>query len=230
MNHTAVTRIPKKFHETTVADFRPIACTNVVYKVITKILTNRMTPLLGRIINPAQSAFVKRRNLSDNYLLAQALVRRYERSQLASRCMVKIDLQKAYNSISWDFLREVFIGLRFHPCFIHLIMTCVTSPTFSLSINRGSHGYIKGKRGLRQGDPMSPTLFLLCMEYLSRLLHRCTTTTDFQFHASCESQKITHPAFADDLLLFGRDDAISMGIFESDRGIHQNFRPECEQG
>lgn len=157
-NHTSVILIPKKFHVPTVVDFRPIACTNVVYKVITKIITNRMALLLGEIINPAQSAFVKGKNLSDNYLVDHVMVRRYERTQLALRCMVKINLQKAYDSISWYFLREVFIGLRFHPCFIHWILTCVICPTFSLSINGGSHGLIKGKRGLRQGDPMSSSL------------------------------------------------------------------------
>lgn len=126
--------------------------------------------------------------------------------------MVKIDLQKAYDSISWDFLLEVLWGLKFHPCFIHWVMTCITSPSFSLSINGGVHGFIKGRRGLRQGDPMSQTLFLLCMEYLSRLLKRRTAEGDFGFHAKCEGAGITHLAFADDLFLFGRGNLPSMSI------------------
>lgn len=76
-NHTVVTLIPKKAHEPTVADFWPIACTNVVYKAIMKILNNRMAPLLAKLVSPAQSAFIKGQNLTDNYILAQALVYRY---------------------------------------------------------------------------------------------------------------------------------------------------------
>lgn len=131
-NHTVITLIPKKTHEPTVADFRPIACTNVVYKAITKILNNRMAPLLGKLVSPAQSAFIKGRNITDNYMLAQALIHRYGHKHLAPKCMVKIDLQKAYDSISWDFLLEVLWGLKFHPCFIHWILTCVTSPLSAL--------------------------------------------------------------------------------------------------
>lgn len=190
-NHTSVTLIPKKSHEPTVGDFRPIACTNVVYKAITKILNNRMAFLLPNLISPAQSAFIKGRSLNDNFLLAQALVRRYESKQLAPRCLAKIDLQKAYDCISWEFLHEVLIGLIFHPCFIYWIMSCITCLTFSLSINGGLHGFIRGRRGLRQGEPMSPTLFLFCMEYLSRLLKRRTRLEDFSFHPSVLA-KISH--------------------------------------
>lgn len=91
-------------------------------------------------------------------------------------------------------------------------MTCVTSPAYCLTINGGTHGFIHGKRGLRQGDPMSPTLFLLCMEYLSRSIAKRTKELDFSFHPRCDLFNITHIAFADDLLLFCRGDARSVKI------------------
>lgn len=152
-NHTTVPLIPKKAHEPTVSDFRPIACTNVVCKVITKILNNRMSPLLNTLICLAQSAFIKGRNLADNYLLAQALVHRYGRRQLTPKCMVKIDLQKAYASISWEFLHEVLRGINFHPRFIYWVITCITCPKFCLAINGGRTRLRLGKARLETRGP-----------------------------------------------------------------------------
>lgn len=91
-------------------------------------------------------------------------------------------------------------------------MTCITCPTFAIAINRSTHGLITGKRGLRQRDPLSPALFLLCIEYFSRLLTICTNNPDFRFHPKRKGQRITHLTFADDLLLFSRGDIESVKI------------------
>lgn len=85
-------------------------------------------------------------------------------------------------------------------------MACVTTPSFSIAINGSLHGFCKGKRGLRQGDPMSPFLFMICLEYLSRLLKLKTTESDFNFHPKCDVLNISHIFFADDLMLFCRGD------------------------
>lgn len=78
-NHTVVTLIPKRKHNSTVTNYRPISCTNVVYKIITKILSKRMAPLLDKLIDKSQSAFIKGRNIMDNFFLARELVRKYEK-------------------------------------------------------------------------------------------------------------------------------------------------------
>ncbi|KAL0292636.1 UNVERIFIED_CONTAM: putative mitochondrial protein [Sesamum calycinum] len=83
---------------------------------------------------------------------------------------------------------------------------------FTVALNGSLHGLFPGKKGLRQGDPMSPALFLLCMEYFSRLIKRSTTNSDFNFHPKCEKLKITHLLFADDLMLFSRGDLPSIRI------------------
>ncbi|XP_074265920.1 uncharacterized protein LOC141588373 [Silene latifolia] len=89
-------------------------------------------------------------------------------------------------------------------------MTCVTSPTYSLSLNGSSFGFFHGKRGLRQGDPLSPLLFTLCMEYLSRILKVVGQQNDFKFHPLCGHIKLNHLLFADDLLLFSKGNAVSI--------------------
>ncbi|GAA0147760.1 hypothetical protein LIER_36580 [Lithospermum erythrorhizon] len=91
-------------------------------------------------------------------------------------------------------------------------MECVTMTSYSISINGGLHGHFKGECGLRQGGPMSPIVFLFCIEYLSRMLKERTSGSGFSYHPNCEVLKITFIAFADDLMLFSRADTLSVSI------------------
>ncbi|WP_192819809.1 reverse transcriptase domain-containing protein, partial [Escherichia coli] len=95
------------------ADFRPIACTNVIYKTITKIIASRMIPCLPGLIDPAQGAFVDGRLMLDNVFLAQELIKGYSRKHMSPRSMIKVDLRKAYDTISWNFLEKVLLTIGF---------------------------------------------------------------------------------------------------------------------
>ncbi|KAK4397773.1 Anaphase-promoting complex subunit [Sesamum angolense] len=140
------------------------------------------------------------------------MVRQYTRKRISPRCTINVDLRKAFDSVSWTFLSQVLHGYGFPPIFIAWIMECVSTSSFSVALNGSLHGFFAGKKGLRQGDPMSPGLFLLCMEYFSRLIKRKTTDSDFNFHPKCEKLKITHLLFADDLMMFSRGDLPSVHI------------------
>ena len=148
----------------------------------------------------------------DNIHLAQELMRGYENKKNFPRSTIKTDLHKAYDTMDWEYIRVVLLGLNFHPKFVYWVMKCVSSPRFSIDLNGNPHGFFQGKRGIRQGDHMSPTLFIFCMEYLSCLLAARTADTNFNYHARCTKQKITHLAFFDDLMLFGRDNVMSTTI------------------
>ncbi|KAL2251108.1 UNVERIFIED_CONTAM: hypothetical protein Sindi_2233100 [Sesamum indicum] len=91
-------------------------------------------------------------------------------------------------------------------------MECVGTSSFSVSLNGSLHGFFPGKKGLRQGDSMSPALFLLSREYFSRLVKRKTSSSDFNYHPKCEKLKITHLLFADDLMFFSRGDLPSIHV------------------
>ena len=201
INATSLTIIPKNNTPTSLNDYRPIACCTVLYKIISKILTARLSTILPRLINPAQAAFVAGRSIVDNVLLAHELLRNYHRKSKKKNCALKIDLRKAYDSIHWDFLEEMLLGLNFPSKFITWIMSCIRTCSFTLLINGSAGGFFDAKRGLRQGDPLSPLLFVLCMEYLSRAF-AANLPTDFQFHSGCKDPKIVHLSFADDLLIF----------------------------
>ncbi|CAH9051431.1 unnamed protein product [Cuscuta europaea] len=151
INHTLIALIPKTSHSPTASDFRPIACTNVLYKVITKVIANRMIPCLPGLIDHAQGAFVDVRLMMDNIFLAQELVKGYTRKHCSPRCMIKVDLRKAYGTISLDFLKSVLLNIGFPLQFVKWIMECVATASFSISINGTLHGFFRGKRGLRQG-------------------------------------------------------------------------------
>ncbi|XP_074271216.1 uncharacterized protein LOC141595142 [Silene latifolia] len=138
------------------------------------------------------------------------IVRQYKRKFASPRCLIKIDLRKAYDTIEWTFLKEMLIALNFPPSFIDKIMTCVTSTAYSLSLNGNSFGFFKGRRGLRQRDHLSPLLFTVCMEYLSRILSVVSNQDDFTFHPLCGPLKLNHLLFYDDLLMFSKGNASSI--------------------
>lgn len=210
INHSLIALIPKCEGADDVSQFRPIACCNTLYKIISKILANRIAHVIDSLIDSSQAAFVKNRSMIENIFLVQELVRKYARKRSSPRCMLKIDLHKAYDSISWDFLEWMIQSLGFPQQFCNWIMECVSTASFSIVLNGSIYGHFNGQRGIRQGDPLSPYLFVLCMEYLSRDLKGLTNDASFHMHPACTHDHITHLAFADDILLFCRGDMSSI--------------------
>uniref|UniRef100_A0A251VNU9 Putative RNA-directed DNA polymerase, eukaryota, Reverse transcriptase zinc-binding domain protein n=1 Tax=Helianthus annuus TaxID=4232 RepID=A0A251VNU9_HELAN len=210
LNHTMLVLIPKIPTPLAVTDYRPIACCNVLYKCISKIIADRIKKGLNEIVSVNQSAFVPGRKITDNILLTQELMHNYHRNVGPPRCAFKVDIQKAYDTVDWKFLRSVLIGFGFNVKMVEWIMVCVSTTTYSVCVNGNVHGFFKGNRGLRQGDPMSPYLFTLVMEVLTRILHETIRIdSSFRFHNKCERQQIVNLCFADDLFLFARGDVNS---------------------
>ncbi|GKA26637.1 RNA-directed DNA polymerase, eukaryota, reverse transcriptase zinc-binding domain protein [Tanacetum coccineum] len=232
INATMIALIPKPKVPNKVSEFRPIACCNVIYKSISKILTNRIKNGLQKVVNLNQSAFIPGRHIHDNILIAQELLKGYKRKNGAKRCALKIDIQKAYDTVSWEFLKEVLIQFGFHPLMIQWIITYVTTSKFFICVNGEALGYFQGGRGLRQGDPISSYMFTLVMEVFSLLIAKNMQNKDkFKFHYGCKALQLTNMCFADDLLVLCNGDVESVGVikktldqFSSIFGLSPNMR------
>ncbi|GKC26645.1 hypothetical protein Tco_1033939, partial [Tanacetum coccineum] len=213
LNHNIIALIPKVASPSRINDYRPISCCKVLFKCISKIIANRIKGSLAFLISPNQSAFVLGRRISDNILLTQELMHNYHLDRSPPRCAFKVDIQNAYDTVDWGFLKATLVGFGFHPRLIHWIMECVSTTSFLLSINGAIHGYFKGKRSLRQGDPISPYLFKLIMEVLTLILRRRGRESDsFCFHRYCDKLDIINLCFTDVLFLFAHGDANSAHV------------------
>ena len=213
LSETRIVLIPKMAHPQNVTDFRPISCCNVIYKVISKLLCMRLKEVLPSLIDHSQGAFVQGRELLYNVLICQDLARGYLRKNITPRCILEIHLQKAFDSVHWDFIKEYLSALHFPEIFTKWVLACVTSVNFFISLNGQQSDKFKGGRGLRQGDPLSPLLFVLAMDYLSRLLKRASQQAGFKYHPHCRKLGLTHLVFADDLMLFCKADPPSLQLF-----------------
>ncbi|GLT67788.1 hypothetical protein SLA2020_400720 [Shorea laevis] len=172
-NHTFIALVPKQLGPSTVNHFRPISLCNIIYKIISKILANRFKGLLHRFISPYQSAFVPSRSIHDNSIMAHKLLHTLKSKKGRGGLMaVKIDMEKAFDKMEWNFLLAILSKLGFSPKWITWLRICITSSSFSILLNGSSHGLFSPARGLRQGDPLSPFLFILGTEVLSRLFHQ----------------------------------------------------------
>ncbi|GJZ77020.1 RNA-directed DNA polymerase, eukaryota, reverse transcriptase zinc-binding domain protein [Tanacetum coccineum] len=172
LNATLITLVPKVSTPNEVSNSRPITCCNVVYKCISKIITNRVKNALDIIINKNQSAFIPERQITDNILLTQELQKGYDCVKGPKRCSVKIDIKKAYDTVNWKFLEKVLGMFGFHSKMVYCIMTCVATPSYIIGLNGYRHGFFKGGRGLRQGDPLFSYLFTLVMEVFNLILQQ----------------------------------------------------------
>jgi hypothetical protein len=190
-----------------VNDFRPISLCNVVYKIISKMLANRLKHVLPHIISPEQSAFISGRLITDNILVAFETLHTMD-TRLKGKegfMAMKLDMSKAYDRIEWDFVEGVLNKMGFANRWISLLMSCVRTVSYSILINGQPHGLITPSRGLRQGDPLSPYLFILCAEVLSSWLqHYSKEGLISGVPLSRGGTRIHHLFFADDCLLFSR--------------------------
>ncbi|KAL9660516.1 hypothetical protein QQ045_025331 [Rhodiola kirilowii] len=205
INETLIVLIPKVDRVERVEDLRPISLCNVVMKIITKALANRLKTILPSIVSYSQSAFIQGRLITDNILVAHEVSHfiKGRTSQKSGYLSLKLDLSKAYDRVEWCFLRKVMLKMGFAEAWISKIMLCITSVTYKVKINDSISKAIVPQRGLRQGDPISPYLFVICMEWLTHAINSQQSQGLLEGIRICRRAPIiSHLMFADDCLIF----------------------------
>jgi hypothetical protein len=205
INSTFISLIPKIQGAKEVKDFRPISLVGGVYKIISKVLANRMKRVMDKIISKPQNAFVKGRQILDSVLIAnECLDSRIKSEEPGILC--KLDMEKAYDHVDWSFLMYLLRRCGFGEKWCSWIQHCITSVRFSVLINGVPSGFFGSSRGIRQGDPLSPFLFVLVMEAFSRMLGAFNDRgliSGFSVGSSGQDRvTISHLLFADDTLVF----------------------------
>ncbi|KAK5794751.1 hypothetical protein PVK06_035993 [Gossypium arboreum] len=157
--------------------FRPISLCNILYKIISKMLANRLQKILHLCIDEAQSAFVPGRFITNNIIVAYEILHSMKRKRVGSKgpFALKLDMSKAYDRVEWRFVQAICQKMGFSDMWVENVMRCVSSVSYSVVMNGEVGNMVFSSRGLRQGDVISPYLFLICSKGLSTLLQMAAT-------------------------------------------------------
>ncbi|GJU71911.1 reverse transcriptase, partial [Tanacetum coccineum] len=204
-NKTLVVLILKTPAPETITQFCPISLCNFIYKIISKVLSNRLKPLMSKIIYPRQSAFIPGRQIQDSIVVANEAFHyiRNKKHGEQSVMALEVDLNKAFDRVEWDFLFVVLSKMGFGDVWCDWIRACLTTYELEFMVNGDSVGVIKPQRGLRQGDPISPYLFIIVADVLSRQILKAMslgTLSCIKMAHNCPF--ISHIFFADGSLFF----------------------------
>lgn len=227
--------IPKVEQPISMSDFRPISLCNFIYKIIARIFSDRLSSILPSIISPQQGAFVKDRSIFDNIELAQELFHDLNRKVWGGNMIIKCDMAKAYDRLEWSFLFAVLLKFGFSDMWIEFIKKMFTNCWFSIMLNGTIGGYFKSSRGLRQGDPLAPSLFILAEEVLSRGLYALMQNNVIhRFKSPRGCPLVSHLLFADDTIIFTNGNLRSLSnlmqflkLYENASGQKINKQKSC---
>lgn len=206
LNHTFISLIPKKHLPSIPQDFRPIGLCNVIYKIIAKSIANRIKDHLPDYISQNQSAFIANRHISSNIIITQEILHSFHlKSWKHHAFLLKIDLAKAFDRIEWSFISQALHRLGFQDYFINLVHTCISTPSLAILVNDEPTPFFHPQRGLRQGCPLSPYLFVLAINELSIRLQQELNNSNLCGVVLGEGAPPIHSLmFADDLILCGK--------------------------
>lgn len=213
LNSSFIALIPKISNPTTVKDFHPISLINSSMKILMKVLATRLARCMDKLVSDVQSGFIKGRQASEGILIVKEVAHTIQRGK-GEGLILKLDFEKAFDSVNWDFLYSVMLEMNFDSKWVSWIRALLESSRISILVNGSPTKEFTPARGLRQGDPISPLLYNLVGEILNSMLTKAASEGLFKGITLVEgTADITHLQFADDTVVF------LDGTLESARGI-----------
>uniref|UniRef100_A0A803PQN1 Reverse transcriptase domain-containing protein n=1 Tax=Cannabis sativa TaxID=3483 RepID=A0A803PQN1_CANSA len=230
INKTLIVLIPKKHNASALKDYRPISLCTTLYKIVSKTIANRLKSIMEDVISPTQSAFLSDRLIFDNILIAQEMIHaiNHRKTGKIGWVGIKLDMEKAFDRVEWNFLSAILNHLNFPSRIITLIHQCLSSVSIKFSINGNISKEILPTRGLRQGDPLSPYLFLLCSEGLAAALNIQKQLGNFDgISIARTAPAVSHLLFADDTLIFAKATYSSCNALQAALQLYNQATGQC---
>jgi hypothetical protein len=194
--------IPKKDHPQALSEYRPICLVSSMYKILSKILAGRMKHVMGKLISKIQSTFLPNRQILDGVLVANELIDLANRRK--DKCLLfKVDFERAYDTVNWNFLDYMMVRMGFAEGWRRRIRACIFQSLMSVLVDGSPTGDFKVGKGLRQGDPLSPFLFLIVAEGLTGLMRKAVGSNLFHGYKVSDNLLFHTLQFADDTIFVG---------------------------
>ncbi|GKB98886.1 putative RNA-directed DNA polymerase, partial [Tanacetum coccineum] len=202
-NSSFVTIIPKVTDPIGLGDFRPISLIGCYYKIIAKVLAERIKRVVGKVVGDVQNAFIKGRYILDGVLIANEVVGHLRKTR-SKGLIFKVDFEKAYDSLNWRFLGDIMKKIGFGNKWCKWIDCCLRSSTMSILVNGSPTEEFCLERGVRQGDPLSQFLFILAAECLNAIIREAVDKGMFRgIKIGSDNVVVSHLQYADDTIFFG---------------------------
>jgi hypothetical protein len=228
LNRALITLLPKKQEASSVNDYRPISLVHCVAKLIAKTMSRRLAPVLPTLVSANQSAFIKGRAIHDNFMLVQQLAKSFHRAK-APTVLLKLDIARAFDTVSWPFIIELLQHLGFGQIWINLVCLLLSTASTRILVNSVPGDEIYHHRGVRQGDPLSPMLFVLVMEIFHLIVDFAARLGLLSALPGSRGACRTS-LYADDTVVFIKPSISDcatfrdlLQIFGSATGLHTNF-------
>ncbi|CAL1413727.1 unnamed protein product [Linum trigynum] len=206
-NDTHIVMVPKVDNPERINQFRPISCCNFIYKIISKIKATRLKKWTPDLVSELQMAFTGGRLIQDNIIIVHEALHHFKNHKLDRRrdMMLKLDMKKAYDMVDWECLETLLMKYGFDNKWCKWVSACIRSVRFSILFNGEATDFFRPSRGIRQGDPLSPFLFILMYNALTFLIDKTVEENHLKgIRLNARCPVLTHCLFADDTVIFGK--------------------------